>query len=155
MAEKEKRTILDMRVAGKQYKEISAQLGIDISALKMFVHRQKHNDVKQCVQCKKVLPKDARKPQRFCSDKCRKRVTQPRVYIIPSQAVLSVVFELAALFFRKVRSAVSSYIAQGLMREYEVYDPYSKLNVVFVYRRDRIMDAAFLRFLETLQAHRR
>ena len=41
------------------------------------------------------------------------------------------------------------------MREYEVYDLYSKLNVVFVYRRDRIMDAAFLRFLETLQAHRR
>ena len=53
------------------------------------------------------------------------------------------------------RSTVSSYIAQGLMREYEVFDPYSKLNVVFVYRRDRIMDAAFLRFLETLQAYRR
>ena len=88
-----------MRVAGKQYKEISAQLGIDISALKMFVHRQKHNDVKQCVQCKKVLPKDARKPQRFCSDKCRKRVTQPRVvYSIPSQAALSEASELAALF---------------------------------------------------------
>ena len=65
MAEKEKRTILDMRVAGKQYKEISAKLGIDVSALKVFVHRQKHNDVKQYVQCKKVLPKDARKPQRF------------------------------------------------------------------------------------------
>ena len=57
MAEKEKRTILDMRVAGKQYKEISAKLGIDVSALKVFVHRQKHNDVKRCVQCKKVLPK--------------------------------------------------------------------------------------------------
>ena len=124
MAEKEKRTILDMRVAGKQYKEISAQLGIDVSALKVFVHRQKHNDVKQYVQCKKVLPKDARKPQRFCSDKCRKRVTQPRVvYSVPSQAILSVVSELAAIFFRKVRSAVSSYIAQGLMREYKVYDP--------------------------------
>jgi len=53
------------------------------------------------------------------------------------------------------RSAVSAYVAQGLMREYEVYDPYSELNVVFVYRRDRIMDAAFLRFLETLQAYRR
>ena len=53
------------------------------------------------------------------------------------------------------RSAVSTYIAQGLMREYEVYDPYSELNVVFVHRRDTIMDAAFLRFLETLQAYRR
>ena len=99
MTEKEKRTILDMRVAGKQYKEISAKLGIDVSALKVFVHRQKHNNVKRCVQCKKVLPKDARKTQRFCSDKCRKRVTQPRVvYSIPSQAALSEASELAALF---------------------------------------------------------
>ena len=44
MTEKEKRTILDMRAAGKQYKEISAELGIEVSALKVFVHRQKHND---------------------------------------------------------------------------------------------------------------
>ena len=98
MTEKEKRTILDMRAAGKQYKEISAELGIEVSALKVFVHRQKHNDVKRCVQRKKVLPEDARKARRFCPDKCRKRVTQPRVYIIPSQAALSVVSELAALF---------------------------------------------------------
>ena len=99
MAEKEKRTILDMRVAGKQYKEISAKLGIDVSALKVFVHRQKHNDVKRCVQRKKVLPEDARKARRFCPDKCRKRVTQPRVvYSIPSQAALSEASELAALF---------------------------------------------------------
>ena len=61
MTEKEKKTILDMRAAGKQYKEISAELGIEISALKVFVHRQKHNDVRRCEQCKKVLPKDARK----------------------------------------------------------------------------------------------
>ena len=39
MMEKEKRTILDMQAAGKQYKEISAELGIDFSALKVFVHR--------------------------------------------------------------------------------------------------------------------
>ena len=71
MTEKEKRTILDMRAAGKQYNEISAELGIEVSALKVFVHRQKHNDVRQCEQCKKVLPMDARKTQRFCSDKCR------------------------------------------------------------------------------------
>ena len=31
MTEKEKRTILDMRAAGKQYKEISAELGIEVS----------------------------------------------------------------------------------------------------------------------------
>jgi hypothetical protein len=99
MTEKEKRTILDMRAAGRQYKEISADLGIEVSALKVFVHRQKHNDVKRCVQRKKVLPEDARKARRFCPDKCRKRVTQPRVvYSIPSQAALSEASELAALF---------------------------------------------------------
>ena len=52
MTEKEKRTILDMRAAGKQYKEISAVLGIEVSALKVFVHRQKHKDVRRC----KILP---------------------------------------------------------------------------------------------------
>ena len=71
MTEKENRTILDMRAAGKQYNEISAELGIEVSALKVFVHRQKHKDVRRCEQCKKVPPKDARKTQRFCSDKCR------------------------------------------------------------------------------------
>ena len=71
MTEKEKRTILDMRAAGRQYKEISAELGIEVSALKVFVHRQKHKDVRRCEQCRKTLPKDARKTQRFCSDKCR------------------------------------------------------------------------------------
>ena len=38
MTEKEKREIMDMRSAGKPYKEISAELGIDVSALKVFVH---------------------------------------------------------------------------------------------------------------------
>ena len=70
MTEKEKRTILDMRAAGKQYKQISAELGIDVSALKMFVHRLMYDDVRRHEQCKKVLPKDARKTQRFCSNKC-------------------------------------------------------------------------------------
>ena len=59
MTEKEKRTILDMRAAGKPCREISAVLGIEVSALKVFVHRQKHNDVRRCEQCKKVLSKDA------------------------------------------------------------------------------------------------
>ncbi len=70
MTEKEKRAILDMRAAGKQYREISAELGIEVSALKVFVHRQKHNNARRCEQCKKVLPKDARKARRFCSHKC-------------------------------------------------------------------------------------
>jgi len=49
MTEKEKRTILNMRAAGRQYKEISAELGIEVSALKVFVHRQKHKDVRRFV----------------------------------------------------------------------------------------------------------
>ena len=49
MTEKEKRTILDMRAAGRQYKEISAELGIEVSALKVFVHRQKRKDVRRFV----------------------------------------------------------------------------------------------------------
>jgi len=57
MTEKEKRTILDMRAAGRQYKEISEKLGIDVSALKVFVHRQKHEDVRRCEQCRKALPR--------------------------------------------------------------------------------------------------
>ena len=71
MTEKEKKTVLEMRAAGKQYNEISAELGIDVSTLKVFVHRQMHTDIRRCEQCKKVLPKDARKTQRFCSQKCR------------------------------------------------------------------------------------
>ena len=50
MTEKEKRTILDMRAAGKQYKEISAELGIDVSALNVFVHRQNHDCIRRTVQ---------------------------------------------------------------------------------------------------------
>ena len=71
MTEKEKRTILDMRAAGKQYKEISAELGIEVSALKVFVHRQKKPDTRKCAMCGKRLPEKARASQRFCSMKCK------------------------------------------------------------------------------------
>ena len=50
MTEKEKRTILDMRAAGKHHKEISAELGIEVSALKVFVHRQNHDYIRRTVQ---------------------------------------------------------------------------------------------------------
>lgn len=49
------------------------------------------------------------------------------------------------------RSVVSSYLEQGLMKEYPVDTPYSELEVVFIYRKDRIMDAAFRYFLEAIQ----
>ena len=71
MTEKEKRTILDMRAAGKQYKEISAELGIEVSALKVFVHRQKKPCARKCAMCGKRLPDKARASQRFCSMKCK------------------------------------------------------------------------------------
>ena len=71
MTEKEKRTILDMRAAGRQYKEISAELGIEVSALKVFVHRQKKLGARKCATCGKRLPDKARASQRFCSIKCK------------------------------------------------------------------------------------
>ena len=71
MTEKEKRTILNMRAAGKQYKEISSELGIEVSALKLFVHRQKKPDTRKCAMCGKRLPDKARSSQRFCSIKCK------------------------------------------------------------------------------------
>ena len=57
--------------AGKQYKEISAELGIEVSALKVFVHRQKKPDARKCAMCGKQLPNKARASQRFCSMKCK------------------------------------------------------------------------------------
>ncbi len=87
MTEKEKRTILDMRAAGKQYKEISAVLGIEVSALKVFVHRQKQPGVRKCAMCGKRLPDKARASQRFCSVKCKnawwKKHTVPEIAIMP------------------------------------------------------------------------
>lgn len=50
------------------------------------------------------------------------------------------------------RSGVSSYIEQGLMQEYPLDDPYSELHIAFVYRRDRIMDAAFRFFIADLDS---
>ena len=44
-----------MRAAGKQYKEISAGLGIDVSAMKVFVHREKKPDARKCAMCGKRL----------------------------------------------------------------------------------------------------
>ena len=50
-------------------------------------------------------------------------------------------------------SIVRSYLEQGLMRQYllEEEDPYSLLNIMFIYRRDHIMNAAFRSFLAEIQ----
>ena len=96
MTEKNKTTILEMRAAGKSYKEISAVLGINASALKAFVsrhrsqdnnpdtlkafvhrHSNQHNNpdndqnTRKCIFCGRGLSEDARTNQRFCSTKCK------------------------------------------------------------------------------------
>ncbi len=64
MTEKEKRTILDMRAAGKQYKEISAELGIEVSALKVFVHRQVYDLLTRLIQY--IIIKTLKQGARVC-----------------------------------------------------------------------------------------
>lgn len=50
-------------------------------------------------------------------------------------------------------SITESYIAQGLMKKYDLEDKdrLSELDITFIYRRDHIMDAAFRYFLERLK----
>lgn len=49
------------------------------------------------------------------------------------------------------RSIVQPYIDRGVMVEYPLYDPYSELEVVFIYRKDHVRDAAFRCFLEQIK----
>ena len=49
------------------------------------------------------------------------------------------------------RSIVQPYIDSGAMAEYPLDDPFAKLDVVFLYRKDHIPDAAFRFFLEQLK----
>ena len=49
------------------------------------------------------------------------------------------------------RSIVQPYLDSGVMAEYPLDDPYSELDVVFLYRRDHVPDAAFRYFLEQLK----
>lgn len=45
---------------------------------------------------------------------------------------------------------VEPYLASGAMKEYPLDDPYADLEIVFLYRKDHIKDAAFRLFLESL-----
>lgn len=49
------------------------------------------------------------------------------------------------------RSIVQLYIDRGLIVEYPLEDPFSKLDVMFIYRKDHIRDAAFRCFLDQLR----
>ena len=48
-------------------------------------------------------------------------------------------------------SIVSQYVESGIMCEFPFDDPYSNLQIEFIYRKDHVMDAAFRNFLELLQ----
>ena len=49
------------------------------------------------------------------------------------------------------RFTVQPYIERGVMVEYPLGDPFSALDVVFIYRKDHIRDAAFRYFLSQLK----
>jgi len=48
------------------------------------------------------------------------------------------------------RSIINPYIDQGIMQEFPLADPYSELDIVFIYRKDHLMDAAFRYFIDML-----
>lgn len=48
-------------------------------------------------------------------------------------------------------SIVSQYVDSRIMCEFPFDDPYSNLQIEFIYRKDHVMDAAFRNFLELLQ----
>ena len=48
-------------------------------------------------------------------------------------------------------SIVESFVRQGVVSIYPFEDPYSEYDVVFIYRRDHIMDAAFRNFVTCVQ----
>ncbi len=50
---------------------------------------------------------------------------------------------------------VAPYIQSGAMKYYPLYDPYADLEIVFIYRKDHIMDAAFRFFLDGLTQEKR
>ena len=50
------------------------------------------------------------------------------------------------------RSVTQSYIEKGIMKEYPLEDPFSPLDFIFIYRKDRIMDAAFRTLLDSIRA---
>ena len=52
-------------------------------------------------------------------------------------------------------SIVESFVRQGVVSVYPFEDPFSDYDVVFVYRRDHVMDAAFKNFIALVQSKNR
>ena len=49
------------------------------------------------------------------------------------------------------RSIVQPYIEKGVMKAYELEDPYAMLDIVFIYRKDHVMNPAIRYFIEMLK----
>ena len=49
------------------------------------------------------------------------------------------------------KSIIDPYIDRNVMREYTLHDPYSSLDIVFIYRRDHQMNPAFRYFVDMLK----
>ena len=52
-------------------------------------------------------------------------------------------------------SIVESFVHQGVVSVYPFEDPFSDYDVVFIYRRDHVMDAAFKNFIALIQSKNR
>ncbi len=52
-------------------------------------------------------------------------------------------------------SIVESFVRQGVVSVYPFEDPFSDYDVVFIYRRDHVMDAAFRNFIALIQSKNR
>ena len=72
MTKRDKITIPGMRATGRQYEEISAEPGIEVSALKAFVHRHDKPGARKCAKFGKRLSEGVRADQRFRSMQCKK-----------------------------------------------------------------------------------
>ena len=70
----EKQTIDRLRAQGKQYKEIAADTGLGLSAIKMYCQRKNEETAVDgyCLQCGKPLSFiPQKKKKKYCSDACR------------------------------------------------------------------------------------
>ena len=70
--------------------KVSAELGVDASALKVFVYRQTKSGARKCAKCGKHLPEKAGANQRFCSIKNAK--THGKKSILTSMGTTSGLF---------------------------------------------------------------
>ena len=72
MTDHQKQHIINLRAEGKPYKEIADELGLTLGSVKMFMSRMKREgERRKCEMCRKLLPKGARRTQRFCYEKCK------------------------------------------------------------------------------------